>query len=145
MVGQESCSLGVEVFMTEEEALWAEWEHGVDSDQWSSSEGVFPLTVPSVRAMSSIEIGSSGHYLADDEVETEDLELVESQRDRQVEVGEVILFVSYSGEGIFVMNPRSKLTRNDLGKLRYLYKICKSVEIQAQRHMKELIGMYPTE
>ena len=39
------------MFMTEEKALWGEWERGDDFDQGSSSEGVLHLTVSSARVM----------------------------------------------------------------------------------------------
>ena len=38
---------------------------------------------------------------------------------------------SHPGEGILLSNPRSKVTENDLGKLRYMFKITKSMEIRA--------------
>ena len=47
----ESSSPEVRVFMTEKEALWHEFEHGV-SQQESSPEGNFWADVPSVRTLS---------------------------------------------------------------------------------------------
>ena len=58
--------------------------------------------------MSNFEAGPSGHDLIEDEVETKDLELAESQGDVEiVEVGEVSS-LSQPGEGILLSNPRLK-------------------------------------
>ena len=51
MSDSESLSTGVRVFMTEKEALWHEFEHGV-SQQGSSSEGNPFADIPSARVMS---------------------------------------------------------------------------------------------
>ena len=89
MVGRESLSPRVEIFMTEEDALWVEQEWGDDSKQGSSTEGIILLTMLSAQAVLSFEDGPSGYDLNVDEFKIEDLELVESQGDHQiVEVGE---------------------------------------------------------
>ena len=46
-------------------------------------------------------------------------------------MGELELISSYPGEGILLSNPKSKVKEEDLGKLRYLFKIPKSMEIHA--------------
>ena len=51
MSNSKSSSPEVRVFMTEEEVLWHELEHGV-SQQGSSSEGNPFADIPSARAMS---------------------------------------------------------------------------------------------
>ena len=50
MVGQEPLSPDVRVFMTEEEALFYEFECG-DSQHGSSSEGALLTAMPSARAL----------------------------------------------------------------------------------------------
>ena len=59
MAGRVTRSQDVEVFMTKEESLFAEWEHA-DSQQGSSSEGALFSLVLSVRALSHIGAGPSG-------------------------------------------------------------------------------------
>ena len=111
MPGREPLSPCVEVFVTKEEALWAECERNNDPDRGRSSEGILPLIVPSARAMSNFEARPSSHDLNKDKVETEDLDLAESQGDVQiVEVGEVSS-LSHQGEGILLSNPRLKEMR----------------------------------
>ena len=56
MAGRAPRSPDVEVYMTEEETLFAEWEHG-NSKQRNSSEGALFSSVPSVRALSHIGAG----------------------------------------------------------------------------------------
>ena len=51
MSSSEPLSPGVRVYMTEKEALWHEFEHGV-SQQGSSSEGNPFADVPSARVLS---------------------------------------------------------------------------------------------
>ena len=60
MAVREPLSPHVEVFMTEEEALWAEWERGDDSKQGSITERIIPFTILSAWAMSNIEAGQAG-------------------------------------------------------------------------------------
>ena len=55
----ESSSPEVRVFMTEEEALWHELEHGV-SQQGSNSEGNPLANIPSARVLSHAGAGPSG-------------------------------------------------------------------------------------
>ena len=59
MSEEEGSSPNVRVFMTENEALWYEFEHGF-SQQGSSSEGNPWVDVPSARALSQAEAGPSG-------------------------------------------------------------------------------------
>ena len=65
----ESSSLEVRVFMTEEEALWHELEHGV-SQQGSSSEMNPLVNIPSARVLSNAGAGSSGRLT--EEVDSDD-------------------------------------------------------------------------
>ena len=59
MAGREPRSLGVTVYMTEEEALWAEIERD-DSLQGSSYDGALFSEVPSTMALSHHRAGPSG-------------------------------------------------------------------------------------
>ena len=59
MADEESSSLEVRVFMTENEVLWYEFEHGV-SQQGSSSESNPFLDVPSARVLSNSRARPSG-------------------------------------------------------------------------------------
>ena len=59
MSDSDSLLAGVRVFMTEEEALWYEFEHGV-SQQGSSSEGNPCAGIPSARVLSEAGAGPSG-------------------------------------------------------------------------------------
>ena len=59
MSNSKSLSPEVRVFMTEEEVLWHELEHGV-SQQGSSSEGNPWADVPSARALSQSKAEPSG-------------------------------------------------------------------------------------
>ena len=64
-------------------------------------------------------------------VYSENPEVVESQGVHQEEEGELELTASHPGEGILLTNPRSKVTKDELKKLKYLYKFPKSVEVYA--------------
>ena len=48
-----------------------------------------------------------------------------------MEMGTETSSASHLGEGILLANPRSTVTDDDLGKLKYLYKITKLVEVRA--------------
>ena len=74
MTSCELLSLGVTVYMTEEEDLWAEMERG-DSQQGNSSEGVVYITVPSARAHSQVRAGSSGRQVCEEEFDSRKLKL----------------------------------------------------------------------
>ena len=63
----------VRVFMTEEEVLWHEFEHGV-SQQESSPGGNAWASVPSARALSNAGAGPSGREAEVDSEETEEVE-----------------------------------------------------------------------
>ena len=86
MAGHDPSSSRVEVFMTEEKALWAEWEHNDDSDHGSNSKGILPLTLMIAWAMSNVEAGPSGRDLSAKDVKTEDLKFVEAQKDLRWDV-----------------------------------------------------------
>ena len=75
MVGQEPSSPNRRVFMTEEKALFYEFECG-DSQQGSSSKGSLWAVVPSARALSYIDAGPSGRAI--EEVDSEETEVVYS-------------------------------------------------------------------
>ena len=81
MASRMPMSYDVEVFMTQEEALYAVWERGDDSQHGSSSEGTVPMTLLSERAMSSARVGPSGRGLELEDVETKDLGSVKSRGD----------------------------------------------------------------
>ena len=67
-----------------------------------------------------------------EDVETVDLCLVESCGNPQAEDASVeVSSTSHPREGILVSNLRSKVAADELGKIRYLYKISKCVEIRA--------------
>ena len=63
-------SPGVEIFMTEQEIFWAEWERA-DSEHGSSTKQVIPFSKPTTREMASQEeAGPSGHDIGMEDVET---------------------------------------------------------------------------
>ena len=79
-----------------------------------------------------------------EDVEIEDLGSVESYGNPQAkEVGVEVLFVSYPREGILMLNPRSKVAADELGKIRYLNKIPKCVEIRAPEAHKRVDWVIP--
>ena len=62
-----------------------------------------------------------------EDVETEDIDSVESRGSPQAEeAGVEVSSVSHPREGILVSNLGSKVSVDELGKIRYLYKILKS-------------------
>ena len=69
MSEEESSAPKVTVFMTEQEVLWHELEHGV-SQQGSSSEGNPFVDIPSARVMSQTGAGPSGRVT--EEVDSKD-------------------------------------------------------------------------
>ena len=85
-------------------------------------------------ALSSVGAGPSGHLLEVKDVEIKDLGLVESRKDDQlVEQGEEASSSSHPGEGILLNNSWYSVSEVDLGKLRYWFKIPKSMEIRAPK------------
>ena len=122
MAGHDPSCPRVEVFMTEEKALWAEWEHNDDSDHGSSSEGILLLTLLSAWAMSNVEAGPSGRDLSAKDVKTEDLKFVDTQKDLRWDV-----FVKLSlkeASFVYVLKATvapyaSGLTSNSCSKQRY--------------------------
>ena len=117
----------VEVFMTEQEALWDEWER-IDSKQGSSTDLDVPLVVLSEREITSQEAGPNNRNLGEEEVDSDDIEVVYFE---DPEVDELDSIMSHPGEKILLINPRSKVTNNELKQLRYLYKFPRSVEVRA--------------
>ena len=130
----------VRVFETEKEALWAEVEDEIDSQQGSSYEnGSILVEQLSDRAGSSAGAGPSEALLATKEVETKELGSVKLRDERQtVDLGEDATLLNHPGEGILINNPCSKIKEADLGKIRYLYKIPKLVEIIAPKDHKRV-------
>ena len=59
-----STSFVVEIFMVEEEALYAEWENA-DSEQGSSSEGALFTIVSSTRELSHLRAGPSDYQIGE--------------------------------------------------------------------------------
>ena len=124
--------------MIEEKALYAEWERA-DSQQGNSSEGALFSSVPSTRALSHLGAGPSGRQIGKEEVDSKEIEVVYPEEPRIVEPertqGEIgakpVFKESHPREGILLKNPRSKVTNDELGKLRYFFKIPQSVEIRA--------------
>ena len=77
----ESSSPEVRVFMTEEEALWHELEHGV-SQQGSSSEGNPLVNIPSARVLSHAGAEPSDRLM--EEVDSDDDEAEVDLEETQV-------------------------------------------------------------
>ena len=122
----------VRVFMTEEEVLWHELEHGV-SQQGSSSEGNPFADIPSARVMSQTGAGPSGRVTegvdSDDdeaEVDSEETEILAAAKALDAESD----LESYPGEGMLLKNPRSSVATEDIRLWRYLYGIPPSVEVR---------------
>ena len=134
MAGKEPSSPSVRVFMTEEEALWNEFEH-VDSQQGSSYEENLWVDVSSVRALSQAGAGPSGHVAK--MVDSEEIEVVYSEEPVHV-VAEISLgnervepdVESQPGEGVLLNNPKSSISTVEVKLWRYLSKIPLSVEIR---------------
>ena len=128
----ELLSLEVRVFMTEQEVLWHEFEHGV-SQQESSLEGNVWADVTSARALSHTGAGPSGR----------EAEVVDSEETEEVKFGEHAVgntspgdegvepvIVSQPGEGMLINNPKSNVSSAEVRLWRYLYKIPPCVEIR---------------
>ena len=122
----------VMVFETKEYALFAEWDKEVNSQQGINSEDV-RVNVVRLSDLVGLSdgVGSSGTQLAAEKTETDDLGYVESIGEGQdvVMQGAKATSSSYPGEGILINSTHSKSKEVDLGKLRYFYKIPKSVDI----------------
>lgn len=99
----------------------------------------------SAREFSRQEAGPSSCDPMED-VETKDLGSFESHGNFQAEEGvdEVMSSTSQPSEGILVANPRLKIKEKDLGKLRYLYKIPKSMEICAPEAHERVDWVVPS-
>ena len=90
-----------------------------------------------MRALSHIRVGSSGQQVGEEEVDFEEIEVVYSEDPSMVEPegtqgdtsSEPMVEESHPREGILLKNPRSKVTNDELSKLRYLFKIPQSVEV----------------
>ena len=57
---------------------------------------------------------------------------------------ETLVVESHLGEGILVKNPRSKVTKEELSKLRYLYKIPQSMEVLAPEDDERINWVIPS-
>ena len=121
----------VRVFMTEEEVLWHEFEHGV-SQQESSPGGNAWTSVPSARALSHAGAGPSGREAEVDSEETEEVDSEEhavgsaASDDEGVEA----VVLSQPGEGMLINNPKSNVSSEEVRLWRYMYKIPQSVRIR---------------
>lgn len=112
MSDSDSLSAGVRVFMTEEEALWYEFEHGV-SQQGSSSEGNPCAGIPSARILSEAGAGPSGRMTEDvdsdgDEVDSEETQILATATDAESDME------SYPTEGMLLKNLKSAVVPEDV-------------------------------
>ena len=127
MVGRVPRSLEVTVYMTGEEALFAKMECA-NSQQGSSFEGAL-IEVLSARALSQVGVSPRGQQVGEEEVDSEDIEVVYSEPktiEHQMTQGNTKVepvIESCPREGVLLKNPRSKVTKDELNKLRYLYRI----------------------
>ena len=95
--------------------------------------------MPSARALSHIGVGPSGRQVGEEDVNSDEIEVVYSEDPNRVEPEgtcgdtdiEPVVEESHPREGILLNNPRIKVTNEELNKLRYLYKIPQSVEVGA--------------
>ena len=115
MSEEEGSSSEVRVFITEQEALWYEFEHGF-SQQGSSSEGNPFADVPSGRAVSQTGAKPSGRVT--DEVDSNDAEVVESEETPVIAMTVAIEAEfdaeSHHGEGMLIKNPKSSVMTDDV-------------------------------
>ena len=121
----------VRVFMTEEEVLWHEFEHGL-FQQESSPGGNAWTSVPSARALSHAGAGPSGREAEVDSEETEEVDSEEhavgsaASDDEGVEA----VVLSQPGEGMLINNPKSNVSSEEVRLWRYMYKIPQNVRIR---------------
>ena len=88
-------------------------------------------SVPSATKFSQIGAGPSGRQVSGEEVNSKETEVVYIEDPSMVEPegthGEIgaepVAEESHLDEGILLRNPRSKVTNDELNKLRYLFKI----------------------
>lgn len=132
MASREPKSPKVTVYMTEEEALWAEMERA-DSQQGSSFERALFSEVLSARALSQVGVGPSGRQVRDEEFDSEEIEVLYSEPETvklELTQGNIsiepVVEESRLGEGILLKNSRSKVTNDEL----------KNVEILVQNTTK---------
>ena len=90
----------------------------------------------SARALSHVGSGLSGRQEGEEEFDSEDVEIVYSELETiepevaQVNVSvEPVLEELHPGERILLKNLGSKVTKDEVNFLRYLYKIPQSVEV----------------
>ena len=130
----ESSSPEVRVFMTEEEMLWHELEHGV-SQQGSSSEGNPYADILSARVLSETGAGPSGRVTEEvdsdgDEVNSEETQVLATATATDAESD----MESHPGEGMLLRNPKSCVVPDDVSLWRYMFRIPPSVEIRVPSH-----------
>ncbi|KAL5567410.1 hypothetical protein UlMin_030574 [Ulmus minor] len=117
--------------MTEKEALWHEFEHGV-SQQGSSLEGNPLGDIPSARVVSQTGAGPSGRVT--EEIDSDDVAEVDSEETHVLATAMATDaesdLESHPGEGMLLKNPRSNVVTEDIRLWRYLYGIPLSVEIR---------------
>jgi Putative gypsy type transposon len=139
MSDSESLSAGVRVFMTEKEALWHEFEHGV-SQQGSSSEGNPYAEIPSARVLSETGAGPSGRVTEEvdsdgDEVDSEETQIPATDAESDLE--------SHPREGMLLRNPKSGIVPEDVMLWRYMYRIPPNVEIRVPSHHERVDWVVP--
>ena len=121
--------------MTEEEALFYEWECA-DSQQGSSSEGNLWTAVPSARVLSQIGVGPNGRVI--EEVDSEVTEIVHSKKAPgyvefealQGNEGVEPVVEPHPGGGMLLKNIKSSVMNEEVKLWRYMYKIPLSVVIR---------------
>ena len=87
-----------------------------------------------MEVMSQEEARPSSCDIGMEDVETVDLSSVESWGNpKPEEAGVEMSSMSHPGEGILVLNLTLKVAVDELGKIEYLYKIPKNVEIRATK------------
>ena len=133
----------VRVFMTEEEVLWHEFEHGF-SQQGSSSEGNPCAGIPSARVLSEAGAGPSGRVTEDvdsdgDEVDSEETQVLATATATDAESD----LESYPGEGMLLKNPKSGVVPEDVMLWRYMYRIPPSVEIRVPSNHERVDWVVP--
>ena len=133
----------VRVFMTEEEVLWHEFEHGF-SQQGSSSEGNPCAGIPSARVLSEAGAGPSGRVTENvdsdgDEVDSEETQVLATATATDAESD----LESYPGEGMLLKNPKSGVVPEDVMLWRYMYRIPPSVEIRVPSNHERVDWVVP--
>ena len=115
MSGSESSSTGVKILMTEQEALWHEFEYGF-SQQGSNSEGNLYADILSARVLSHSGARPSGRVTEevdsdfDDDVDSEETQVLATAVATDAESD----LESHLGEGMLLKNLRSGVVPEDV-------------------------------